>query len=263
MAARAPRLAEKVAIVTGAGSRGPGIGNGKATAVLFAREGASVLLVDSTLERAEETAAMTRDEGGTCSAFAADVTKENDARQLVDGAIERYGKVNILHNNVGIGMGGSVLDVTEEEWDRVMAVNLKGMVFCSKYVIPHMQEIGGGSIINISSVAGMRAHGNVGYAASKGGVIALTRTMAVQHAKEQIRVNCIAPGPVYTPMVAGNTDAQRRENRRLSVPLETEGTAWDIGWAAVYLASDESRWVTGVLLPVDGGLTVTTRQRYH
>lgn len=207
MAARAPRLAEKVAIVTGAGSRGPGIGNGKATAVLFAREGASVVLVDSTLERAEATAATIRDEGGTCSTFAADVTKEDDARQLVDATIERYGKVNILHNNVGIGMGGSVLDVTEEEWDHVMAVNLKGMVFCSKYAIPYMQEIGGGSIINISSVAGMRAHGNVGYAASKGGVIALTRTMAVQACQGA------DPGQLYCPRAGLHTNG-RWEHRR-------------------------------------------------
>jgi NAD(P)-dependent dehydrogenase (short-subunit alcohol dehydrogenase family) len=215
------------------------------------------------IDRAQETQGVILKEGGESTVFEADVTQEDQAKRMVDAAVERYGKVDILHNNVGIGMPGSVLDVTEEQWDRVMAVNLKSMLFSSKYAIPRMRENGGGAIINISSIAGMRGHGLIAYAASKGGVIALTRTMAVQHAKDNIRVNCIAPGPVYTPMVAENMTEARREARRLSVPLEVEGTAWDIAWAAVYLASDEARWVTGVLLPVDGGLTATTRQRYH
>lgn len=257
------RLEGKVAIVTGAGSRGPGVGNGKATAILFAREGASVLLVDQVGDRAQATQQVIADEGGTCSVFEADLTREAAARAMVEAAVEQYGKLDILHNNVGIGLPGSVLDVSEEDWDRVMAVNLKSMLFSSKYAIPRMQRGGGGAIINISSVAGMRGHGLVAYAASKGGVIAMTRTMAVQHARDRIRVNCIAPGPVYTPLVAENMTPERREARRLSVPLETEGTAWDIAWAAVYLASDEARWVTGVVLPVDGGITATTRQRYH
>jgi NAD(P)-dependent dehydrogenase (short-subunit alcohol dehydrogenase family) len=263
MTERRPRLEGKVAIVTGAGSRGPGVGNGKAAAILFAREGASVLLVDMHAERAEETRRVIEDEGGRSSVFEADVVVEKGAEKAVETALERYGRLDILHNNIGIGMRGSVLDVTEEDWDRVMSVNLKSMVFCSKYAIPRMIEGGGGSIINISSIAGMRGHGLVAYSASKGGVIALTRTMAVQHARDNIRVNCIAPGPVYTPMVAEDMTDELRELRRTSVPLQTEGTAWDVGWAAVYLASDEARWVTGVLLPVDGGLTVTSRQGYR
>jgi NAD(P)-dependent dehydrogenase (short-subunit alcohol dehydrogenase family) len=259
MAERKPRLAGKVAIVTGAGSRGPGTGNGKATAILFAREGAKVLLVDKVAERAQETQQIIQAEGGESTAFEADLTAESQARHMVECAIERYGRLDILHDNVGISMPGSVLDVTEDEWDRVMAVNVKSMVFCSKYAIPSMIESGGGSIINISSIAGMRDCGLVAYAVSKGGIIALTRAMAVQHAKDNIRVNCIAPGPVYTPMVAESLTAEGRAIRRTSVPLGTEGTAWDVAWAAVYLASDEARWVTGVLLPVDGGLAVTTQ----
>lgn len=258
-----PRLEGKVAIVSGAGSSGPGIGNGKATAILFAREGASVLLVDREADRAEETQKVIQEEGGESAVFEADVTNEEQAKKVVESAVERYGRLDILHNNVGIGMRGSVLEVVEEDWDLVMAVNLKSMVFCSKYAIPEMMETSGGSIINVSSVAGMRGHGLVAYSASKGGVIAMTRTMAVQHAKDNIRVNCIAPGPVYTPMVAGDMTEELRELRRTSVPLMIEGEAWDVAWAAVYLASDEARWITGVLLPVDGGLTATSRQGYR
>ncbi len=263
MVERRPRLEGKVAIVSGAGSSGPGIGNGKATAILFAREGASVLLVDREADRAQETQKVIQEEGGESAVFEADVTDEEQAKKVVESAVERYGRLDILHNNVGIGMRGSVLEVVEEDWDRVMAVNLKSMVFCSKYAIPEMMETSGGSIINVSSVAGMRGHGLVAYSASKGGVIAMTRTMAVQHAKDNIRVNCIAPGPVYTPMVAGDMTEELRELRRTSVPLMIEGEAWDVAWAAVYLASDEARWVTGVLLPVDGGLTATSRQGYR
>ena len=258
MAERKPRLEGKVAIVTGAGSRGAGIGNGKATAILFAREGADVLLVDKFPERALETQRMIRDEGGESAIFEADLTREHAARDMVNFAIAQYGRLDILHNNVGIGMPGSVLDLAEDDWDRVMAVNLKSMVFSSKYAIPRMIESGGGSITNISSVAAMRGLGLVAYAVSKGGAITLTRTMAVQHAQDNIRVNCIVPGTVFTPMVAEFLTEETRDIRRSSVPLGTEGTAWDVAWAAVYLASDEARWVTGAVLPIDGGLTLTT-----
>ena len=263
MEQRRPRLDGKVAIVTGAGSRAEGIGNGKATAVLFAREGAKVLLVDSVVERAEETLAMIQEEGGEALAFQADVTSASDCRDMVEAAIARYGQLDILDNNVGIGVGGTVVEVSEEDWDRVMEVNVKSMMLASKYAIPRMVETGGGAIINISSIAGMRAHSGTPYTASKGAVIALTISMAADHAKDNIRVNCIAPGLMYTPMVAGRLSPQIREARRLAAPLETEGTAWDIGWAAVYLASDEARWVTGVVLPVDAGLTATTPATYQ
>ena len=258
MPERRPRLEGKVAIVTGAGSSGEGIGNGKATSVLFAREGAKVLLVDAVRERAEETLIMIKEEGGEASVFQADVTSAEECRHMVDAAVERYGRVDILDNNVGISQRGTVVEVSEEDWDRVMTVNLKTMVLASKAAIPKMIEGGGGAIINISSIAGLRAHSSTPYTASKAAVIGLTFSMAADHAKDNIRVNAIAPGLLYTPMVAPRVDADLREHRRNSAPMQTEGTGWDIGYAAVYLASDEARWVTGVVLPVDAGLLAVT-----
>jgi NAD(P)-dependent dehydrogenase (short-subunit alcohol dehydrogenase family) len=255
----ADRLKGKVAIVTGAGSRGPGVGNGKAAAVLFAREGAQVFCVDQTVERAEETCATIRSEGGEASVFQADVTRAQDCERVCATAVERYGRLDILHNNVGIESRKGVLEVTEEEWDRVMAVDLKSMLLTTRAAIPRLVEAGGGSIINVSSVAGLRAHGRTAYAAAKAGVIGLTISLAGQLAKDRIRVNAIAPGMVYTPMVAEGMSPDLRERRRLAALIQDEGTAWDVGWAAVYLASDESRWVTGQVLVVDGGLTITTR----
>ena len=262
MPERRPRLEGKVAIVTGAGSSGPGVGNGKATAVLFAREGAKVLLVDAVKERADETLAMIQEEDGEGSVFQADVTNAEDCARMVDAAIDRYGRLDILDNNVGISRRGTVVEVTEEDWDQVMTVNLKSMVLASKVAIPRMIEGGGGSIVNISSVAGLRAHSSTPYTVSKAGVIGLTISMAADHAKDNIRVNCIAPGLVYTPMVAPRMDESLREHRKTSAPLGSEGTGWDIGYAALYLASDEARWVTGVVLPVDAGLLTVTPDTY-
>ncbi len=258
-----PRLDGKVAIVTGAGSRGPGIGNGKATSVLFAREGASVLLVDAQAERAEETLAMIRDEGGEASVFAADVTSEDDCRAMVDAAVDRYGRLDILDNNVGISLRKTVTEIDMAEWDHLMAVNLRSMVLASKFAIPRMIETGGGSIINISSGAGLRAIGDAAYTTSKAGVIGLTIAMAADHGREGVRVNCIAPGLVYTPMVAYRVDEELRQHRANSTALGTEGTAWDIGWAAVYLASDEARWVTGIVLSVDAGHAIVARNSFR
>ena len=248
------RLAGKVAIVTGAGSSGPGIGNGKAASVLFAREGAKVLVVDQVKERAGETLAMILEESGEGSVFEADVTNAEDCRRMVEAAVERYGRLDIVDNNVGISRRGSVLEVSEEDWDHVMTVNVKSIVLTSRYAIPRMMETGGGSIINISSIAGLRAHSSTPYTTSKAAVIGLTMSMAADHGKDNIRVNCIAPGLVYTPMVAPRMDDSLREIRRVASPLGTEGTAWDIASAALYLASDDARWVSGVVLPVDGGL---------
>ena len=256
-----PRLTGKVAIVTGAGSSGPGLGTGKATSVLFAREGAKVLLVDRIAQHAEETLSTIREEGGEASVFEADVTRSDDCLAMVKTTVERYGAVHILFNNVGILGRGSVLDVTEEEWDRVLDANLKSMVLTCKFAIPEMIQGGGGSIINMSSIAGIRAGSggpSVSYAASKGGIIALTTSMAVNHGRDNVRVNAIAPGHLYTPMVAGTMSEEMRDLRKRAGPLGTEGTAWDIAWAAVFLASDESRWISGVTLPVDAGLLATT-----
>lgn len=253
------RLKGKVAIVTGAGSRGPGVGNGKAASVLFAREGAQVLCVDQFVERAEETCALIRAENGETFPLQADVTRAADCELMVTAAVERYGRLDILHNNVGIESRKGVLETSEEEWDRVMAVDLKSMLLTCQAAVPRLIEAGGGSIINVSSVAALRAHGRTAYAAAKAGVIGLTISLAGQLAKDRIRVNAIAPGMVYTPMVAEGMSAELRERRRLAALIQDEGTAWDVGWAAVYLASDESRWVTGQVLVVDGGVSITTR----
>ena len=263
MPERTPRLAGKVAIITGAGSSGPGVGNGKAAAILFAREGAQVLLVDIAPERAEETLSIIQSEGGEAAVFAADVTRAEDCRRMVDAAMDRYGRLDILDNNVGISRRGSVLEIREEDWDYVMAVNVKSIVLASKYAIPKMRESGGGSIINISSIAGLRAHSSTPYTTSKAAVQGLTISMAADHGPEGIRVNCIAPGLVYSPMVAPRMDADLREIRKNAAPLRTEGDSWDIGYAALFLASDESRWVNGVILPVDAGLTAVTPVTYQ
>lgn len=256
------RLEGKVAIVTGAGSRAAGIGNGRAAAVLFAREGARVLLVDQSAEAAEETASMIKAEGGEAEVMPADVTRAEDCRALVERTVARWGRLDILDNNVGIGGRGSVVEVDEALWDEVMTVNVKSMMLVSKYAIPAMAAGGGGAIVNISSISALRPRGLTPYSASKGAVIALTKAMAIDHAKDGIRVNCIAPGPVYTPMVygAGMSD-ELRERRKHASPLGIEGSGWDIGYAALYLCSDEARYVTGQVLVVDGGVTLTSASR--
>ena len=259
MGDRPGRLDGKVAIVTGAGSRGPGVGNGKAASVLFAREGAKVLLVDINVDHAQETLEMIAAEGGEASVFQADVTSRDDCRAMVESAVERYGRLDTLDNNVGVLLREKFTDIDPDDWDRVMGINLKSMMLASQAAIPRMIESGGGSIINISSVAGMRAWSDAAYTTSKAGIFGLTRMLAAEYGRDGIRANAIAPGAVYTPMVAGELSDEAREIRRESTPLGTEGTAWDVAWAAVYLASDEARWVTGVLLPVDGGITITSR----
>jgi NAD(P)-dependent dehydrogenase (short-subunit alcohol dehydrogenase family) len=254
----------KVAIVTGAGSSGPGVGNGKAAAVLFAREGAKVLLVDAVRERAEETLAMIKGEGGEASVIEANVINAEDCRQMAEAAMDLYGRLDVLDNNVGISRRGTVLDVSEEDWDFVMGVNVKSIMLCSKYAIPKMIESGnGGSIINISSIAGLRAHSSTPYSTSKAAVQGLTMTMAADHGPDGIRVNCIAPGLIYSPMVASRMDTDLREIRKTAAPLRTEGDSWDIGYAALFLACDESRWISGITLPVDAGLTSVTPVTYQ
>jgi NAD(P)-dependent dehydrogenase (short-subunit alcohol dehydrogenase family) len=258
----APRLAGKVAIVTGAGSRAEGIGNGRATAVVFAREGARVLCVDQSKDAAEATRAMIAGEGGEAAVFAADVTRSGDCRGMVEEAVRRWGRLDILDNNVGIGGRATVVEVEEGDWDHMMRVNVTSMMLASKHAIPAMAKGGGGAIVNISSISALRPRGLTPYTVSKGAVIALTRAMAVDHAAQGIRVNCIAPGPVYTPMVyAAGMSPELRDQRRRASPLGIEGTGWDIAHAALFLASDEARYVTGVVLPVDGGVTLTSASR--
>jgi NAD(P)-dependent dehydrogenase (short-subunit alcohol dehydrogenase family) len=256
------RLQGKVAIVTGAGSRAEGIGNGRATAVLFAREGARVLCVDQSKDAAETTRAMIAGEGGAAAVFQADVTRSADCRAMVDEALRRWGRLDILDNNVGIGGRATVVEVEEPDWDHMMRVNVTSMMLASKHAIPAMARGGGGAIVNISSISALRPRGLTPYTVSKGAVIALTRAMAVDHAAQGIRVNCIAPGPVYTPMVsAGGMSAELRDQRRRASPLGIEGTGWDVANAALFLASDEARYITGVVLPVDGGVTLTSASR--
>jgi NAD(P)-dependent dehydrogenase (short-subunit alcohol dehydrogenase family) len=250
------RLADKVAIVTGAGSRGPGLGNGKAAAILFAREGARVLCVDQAKERAEETVGLIRAERGQAEPFAADVTRAVDCQAMVEAAVARWGGLDVLHNNVGIESRHGLLDTTEEEWDRIMAVDLKSVLLATQAAVPALERRGGGSVICVSSVAALRGFGRLAYATAKAGVIGFVNSAAVELGPRGIRVNALAPGPVWTPMVE-DLGPEARERRRRATPLGTEGTGWDVGWGAVYLASDESRWVTGQVLVIDAGLTKT------
>lgn len=254
-----PRLHNKVAIVTGAGTRGPMVGVGQATAILFARHGASVLLVDLDGSRAEETRAAIVAEGGQAAVFQADVTQEAQCQAMVAACREYFGGLHILFNNVGIAGSGKVTEVTEEVWTRALDVNLKAAVLTSKYAVPAMAEEDGGSIIHVSSIDGLRAGmtPNIPYAVAKGGLITLTKAMAVHHGRQGIRVNCIAPGHLYAPFVA-SISPEARELRRKAGPLGTEGDAWDVAWAAVFLASDEARWISGAVLPVDGGILAAT-----
>ena len=181
---------------------------------------------------------------------------------MVEQAVRRWGRLDILDNNVGIEGPGSVVSVTEEYWDRVMTVNVKSMMLTGKYAVPAMVTGGGGSIITISSISALRPRGLTAYSTSKGAVIALSRAMAMDHAKDGIRVNCIAPGPVYTPMVySGGMSEEVREKRKRAAPLGIEGTGWDIGYAALFLASDEARYITGIVLVVDGGVTIASPSR--
>ncbi|HEY0181780.1 MAG TPA: SDR family NAD(P)-dependent oxidoreductase [Rhodopila sp.] len=250
------RLTGKVAIVTGAASRGEGVGNGAAAAILFAREGARVVLVNRDQERAAALEQQIRTEGGEASAFAADVTGPEAAEAMAAFAMDRYGRLDILHNNVGIGGPGTAETVDLALWNRQFETNLTSALLCCRACIPRMRASGGGSIINVSSTAGavglQGATGAVGYVVTKAGLQGMTLSLAADYAAEGIRANCLIVGTVATPMVA-HLGEEGRERRRKAVPLQTEGTGWDVGWAAVYLASDESRWVTGVMLPIDGG----------
>jgi NAD(P)-dependent dehydrogenase (short-subunit alcohol dehydrogenase family) len=217
-----------------------------------------VLCVDADLARAEQTVAEIEKEKGTAHAFAADVTRAADCKAMVEAASSRWGGVDILHNNVGVESRLDLMETTEEEWDRVMAIDLKSMLLATQAAVPAMEKRGAGAVICVSSIAAMVGHGRTAYAAAKAGVIGFVTSVAVQLGPKAIRVNGIAPGQVWTPMVE-RLGAEARERRRRAAPLGTEGSGWDVGWGAVYLASDEARWVTGHILVIDAGLTATTR----
>ena len=261
------RLAGKTAVVVGAGQTpGETIGNGRAMAVLFAREGARVLCVDRDLARAEETVAMIAGEGGEASAFEANITRAADCEALVAAARQRLGRIDILVNNVGIGGGGDgpTHKASEAAFDRIVSVNLKGMFLTLKAALPVMREAGGGAIVNISSLASLAGGNQVAYEVSKAAVNRLTTATAQANARHNIRCNAILPGLMDTPMaVAGIAEARGesteavRAARNATVPLGGRmGTAWDTAYAALFLASDEARFITGVLMPVDGGMSV-------
>jgi NAD(P)-dependent dehydrogenase (short-subunit alcohol dehydrogenase family) len=262
------RLADKIAIVIGAGqSPGEGMGNGRATVLRFAQEGAKVLAVDCNLPSAEETAAMVRQDGGACVPFEADVTKEATLALVVAAARERWGRIDILHYNVGASIGGGdapLAEITEQAFDRICAINLRGAVMASKHVLPVMREQRAGVIINISSVAAWEQYPYVTYKATKAAMIAFTQQVAIHNAEFGIRANVILPGLMDTPMAvdtraraSGKSRAEVAAQRDAKVPLRHRmGTAWDVANAALFLASDEANFITGVALPVDGGTLV-------
>jgi NAD(P)-dependent dehydrogenase (short-subunit alcohol dehydrogenase family) len=262
------RLKDRTAIVVGAGqSPGEGMGNGRAAALTFAREGARVLCVDRNLASAQETVDMITANGGTAVAFKADVTKTAELKAMADDAQARWGRIDILHNNVGVSIAGGdaeLLDFTEEALERCVAINLKSCIFAAKHVIPIMRRQQSGAIINISSMAAITTYPYVAYKATKSAMIAFTEQLAYQNAQYGIRANVILPGLMNTPMAV---DTRAREFKKSRAEVEAErdakvplrkkmGTAWDVANAALFLASDEASFITGVTLPVDGGASV-------
>ena len=260
------RLENKIALVFGAGSVGEGWGNGKASAVLYAREGAKVACVDVNAEAAERTRQIIEGEGGTALALQADVVKLDRVREVVDTVKTTWGRIDVLHNNVGTNIEGGVVDTTEEQWDRVMDVNLKSMFFTCKCVLPIMEDQGRGAIVNISSLASIRwMHFNyISYYASKAAVNHFTRAIALQYADKGIRANTVLPGLMDTPhiyqaMKDHYSDFTEMQKKRAAVaPMKRMGDGWDIANAALFLASDEAKYITGIDLCVDGGLLCKT-----
>ena len=258
------RLVDKIALICGAGTAGEGWGNGKATAVLFAREGATIIAVDRDRAAAEATRALIAGEGGTCIAVQADVSIADDVQRMVAGCIKTFGRLDILHNNVGIAETGGPVEASEESWNRVIGVNLGSVFLTCKHVLPIMAARRYGAIVNVASIAGIRSLGfpYAAYSASKAAIIGLTRNMALQYASLGIRANCVLPGLMDTPMIHrpladayGGHDAMI-EQRNRQCPMGHMGNAWDTAYAALFLASDEARYITGHDLVVDGGLTV-------
>ena len=266
----AGRVEGKVLLLMGGGqTAGETIGNGRATAELLAREGARVLVVDRDLAAAEETVAAIRADGGDATPFAADVTAEEDVRGAVQACLSTYGRIDLLHNNVGasLALGDAVAtDLTVEAFDRLYQVNLRGMWLACKHVLPVMREQQSGSIVNISSMAVRSAYAYVGYKTTKAAVVALTENLAGFNAEYGIRANVILPGLMNTPMAiesrvaAGTPRAEVIASRDANVPLGRKmGSGWDIAYASLFLHSDEARFITGVSLPVDGGGAVAPR----
>ena len=261
-------LHNKVALVMGCGAVAKGWGNGRATAVLLARQGAKVYGTDIALEPAQETQSIIAQEGGECHVAACDVTQSAQVAVVVEDCLARYGRIDILVNNVGLSQPGGPVDMAEEVWDAQLQVNLKGAFLTMKHVIPHMRDQGGGSIVNVASVAGLRYVGKpqVAYAAAKAGLMHLGHTTAVIHAAEGVRVNTVVPGLMHTPLIEGLAAKYAKgdtqgfiEHRNNQVPMKHMGTGWDTAHAVLFLAADESRYITGTEIVVDGGLVAATR----
>jgi NAD(P)-dependent dehydrogenase (short-subunit alcohol dehydrogenase family) len=265
------RLTGKVAIVTGAGAIGPGWGNGKATAVAFAREGASVMAVDRNEAAAVETRDIIRAEGAQCEVMVADVGVSADVARCVEATLAAFGRVDVLHNNVGIFCLGGPVELEESDWDGVITTNLKSLFLTCKYVLPYFEKQRSGAIINVGSISGHRHMGvpQIAYATSKGATAAFTRGVAAQYGASGIRANVVVPGLIDTPLqrmagdaayagAMGATDLDVMRAARISaIPLKRFGDAWDVAAASVFLASDEARYITGAELMVDGGLSST------
>jgi NAD(P)-dependent dehydrogenase (short-subunit alcohol dehydrogenase family) len=260
------RVAGKVAVVTGGGQvDGPGIGTGKATAILLARHGADVVLVDREPDRAEMTRKEIEQARGRAVVVEGDVTRAADCQRMTEAALDTFGRLDVLVNNVGVSRPGSILDTAEGAWDEMLEINLKPVYLVSRFAIPAMADTGGGSIVNVSSIGALRAIGFAAYSAAKGGMISLSREMAAAHGPQGIRVNVVVPGSVQTPRTKGaaenlGQDLQEIRNTAASVlPLgrTTRGTGWDVAYAALFFASDESSWITGQVLAADGGASVT------
>lgn len=256
------RVAGKVAVVTGAGSVAEGFGNGRAAAFALARHGAKVSLLDVNEESAEKTARIIRDDGGECIVIATDVTDPESCRNAVRQTVESWGRLDILVNNVGTArVAGDATTVDLEAWDKAYRINVTSMMLMARHAVPEMCKSGGGSIVNISSITGMLGgHTNLMYPTTKGALLNLTRAMAGQHGPDGIRVNVISPGFLHTPVVSagGGMPENYREARRNAGALKTEGTAWDVAFGILFLASDESRWITGINMPIDAGVTATS-----
>jgi NAD(P)-dependent dehydrogenase (short-subunit alcohol dehydrogenase family) len=264
------RLRDKTAIMIGAGQGpGTGMGNGRATCIRFAQEGAKVMCVDRDLASAEATVAMLKKDNGDCFAHAADVTKEKDMKDMIAAAEKRWGRIDVLHYNVGVSIAGgdaSPTEITEEAFDRVTAINLRGAVMAVKHVLPVMRKQRSGVILMISSLAALEKYPLVTYKATKAAMIAYTKQVAIQNAEYGIRANVILPGLMDTPMAVdtraratGKSRAEIAAMRDAKVPLRKKmGTAWDVANAALFLASDEANFITGVDLLVDGGGALNT-----
>jgi NAD(P)-dependent dehydrogenase (short-subunit alcohol dehydrogenase family) len=255
------RLDGKIALVVGGGADGPpnkgetlSIGNGRATAILSAREGAAVMVADRSQALAGETAAAIRAEGGRADSVAADVSREEDCRHACEAAVRAFGKLNLLVNNVGIALGARLLETDSEQFNTMMNVNVRGQFWMMKYAVPEIIKAGGGAIVNVSSLAALRSGSGLPYETSKAALLGLTRSVAVTHARDNVRVNTILPGLINSSMVR-RLIGDREERVAPRIPMHRQGTPWEIAKAIVFLLSDDASYITGTELIVDGGLS--------